>query len=156
MSKWKIKHEMFDDTSKTGKRKKVYSDDALQNLENSGSWFKSLGQDGWIKRFKETHGDRYDYSKVKFVRSNLPVIIICKEHGEFTKDPSSHYRGRGCPVCFNLVRRKNFGSKYGREVNIDLKELKELKSTGMSNVKLAKHFNCSDVSIGKYLRKIRE
>jgi len=45
------------------------------------------------------HGDRYDYSKVEYINDSTKVIIICKEHGEFTQTPSDHLQGRGCPLC---------------------------------------------------------
>ena len=53
----------------------------------------------FIKKAKLIHGDRYDYSKVKYVNSQTKVCIICPEHGEFWQTPSSHISGRGCPTC---------------------------------------------------------
>ena len=35
-----------------------------------------------VSKFKEVHGDRYDYSKVEFVNQNTKVKIICREHFE--------------------------------------------------------------------------
>lgn len=37
----------------------------------------------FIKKAKEVHGDKYDYSKVEYVNTNMKVCIICPEHGEF-------------------------------------------------------------------------
>ena len=45
------------------------------------------------------HGDKYDYSKVEYLDAKEPVIIICKEHGEFEQRPISHVRGAGCKIC---------------------------------------------------------
>lgn len=56
-------------------------------------------QDDVIKRFRAIHGDKYDYSKVKYVNSHTKVCIICPIHGDFTQTPSSHERGSGCPRC---------------------------------------------------------
>lgn len=53
-----------------------------------------------LKRFKKVHGDKYDYSKVKYVTSNTHVTIICKEHGEISMKPSNHLNGKGCRLCF--------------------------------------------------------
>jgi hypothetical protein len=36
----------------------------------------------WILKTKEVHGERYDYSKVIYVKNSSKVCIICKEHGE--------------------------------------------------------------------------
>ena len=49
--------------------------------------------------FKKAHGDRYDYSKVKYVHSKTKVIITCKEHGDFEQTPNNHSRGVNCPKC---------------------------------------------------------
>lgn len=54
-----------------------------------------------INRFREKHGDKYDYSKVKYEKAKQKVEIICKKHGEFTQDPYSHMNGAGCPVCYS-------------------------------------------------------
>ncbi len=55
----------------------------------------------FIEKAIKIHGDRYDYSLVEYVKSNLKVKIICKEHGEFDKIVSSHLKGEGCPICSN-------------------------------------------------------
>ena len=52
-----------------------------------------------ISKFKEKHGDKYDYSKVFYTKHDLKVIIICKKHNEFEQSPKSHSSGRGCPDC---------------------------------------------------------
>lgn len=53
----------------------------------------------FISKAKEIHGDKYDYSKVEYVSSQKPVIIICKEHGEFEQKPIHHLQKCGCPNC---------------------------------------------------------
>ena len=55
----------------------------------------------WIASARKLHGDKYDYSKVKYVSSATKVCIICPEHGEFQQLPSQHLSGRGCPKCAN-------------------------------------------------------
>ena len=45
------------------------------------------------------HGVHYDYSKVKYIKSNLKVKIICPIHGEFEQRPSNHLNGQGCGIC---------------------------------------------------------
>ena len=52
-----------------------------------------------INRFREKHGDKYDYSKVKYEKARQKVEIICKKHGSFLQDTQSHANGAGCPVC---------------------------------------------------------
>jgi hypothetical protein len=56
-------------------------------------------KDEFVQEAKEIHGDKYDYSKVKYINSNTNIIIICKEHGEFEQKPSKHLQGNGCSKC---------------------------------------------------------
>ena len=37
----------------------------------------------FIEKSIKIHGDKYDYSKVVYIKSQEKVIIICKENGEF-------------------------------------------------------------------------
>ena len=61
-----------------------------------------------IKRFKSVHGDKYDYSKVVYVNSNVPVTIVCKKHGDFEQSPTRHYHQKsGCPKCYEDRRGKS-------------------------------------------------
>ncbi len=62
--------------------------------------------DIFIKKAKEIHGDKNDYSLVNYVGSTEKVIIICKEHGEFEQVPSSHLGGAGCKTC-SFINIKN-------------------------------------------------
>lgn len=61
----------------------------------------SLGQrfSDFIKKATEKHGDRYDYSKVRYTTARSKVTIICPDHGEWEQVPDSHLRGCGCPRC---------------------------------------------------------
>lgn len=59
----------------------------------------------FIEKAKQIHGYRYVYSKVNYVNANIHVIIICKEHGEFTQIPDFHINRKcGCPKCSNNVK----------------------------------------------------
>lgn len=53
----------------------------------------------FVARAKQKHGDKYDYSKVKYVNNRTKVCIICPEHGEFWQTPNIHLRGADCPKC---------------------------------------------------------
>ena len=67
---------------------------------------KKKTKEEFIKKAKEIHGDKYDYSKVDYVNSATKVCIICPEHGEFWQIPSSHLQGKGCPKCAKERNRK--------------------------------------------------
>ena len=61
---------------------------------------KKLTTEEFIKRSREIHGDKYDYSKVNYVNNHTKVCIICPEHGEFWQKPISHLNGHGCVKCY--------------------------------------------------------
>ena len=63
-----------------------------------------LKNDDFIKKAREVHGDKYDYSKVEYVNNHINVCIICPKHGEFWQVPNSHLNGNGCPACVGLKR----------------------------------------------------
>lgn len=48
---------------------------------------------------RKVHGNKYDYSKVKYIGSSLKISIACSKHGVFLQTPNSHLSGQGCPSC---------------------------------------------------------
>ena len=60
---------------------------------------RRLSIEEFIKRSKEVHGDKYDYSKVEYTNCDTLVSIICPIHGEFKQTPYTHINGCGCPAC---------------------------------------------------------
>ena len=59
----------------------------------------------FIKRAKRFHGNKYDYSKVKYIKSNIKVCIICPKHGEFWVSPNDHiHKLSGCAKCSGVNR----------------------------------------------------
>jgi very-short-patch-repair endonuclease/transposase-like protein len=64
-----------------------------------------LNTDSFIEKAKLIHNDKYDYSKVNYINTDTQIIIICKEHGEFTQIPDFHINRKcGCPKCSNNVK----------------------------------------------------
>ena len=60
---------------------------------------RRLTQEEFIRRAREKHGGKYDYSKVRYVNNSTPVIIGCPIHGDFEQRPDSHLQGKGCRYC---------------------------------------------------------
>lgn len=60
---------------------------------------RKLTTEEFIRKAREVHGDKYDYSKVEYVNNRTPVCIICPIHGEFWQSPDSHLVGKGCKNC---------------------------------------------------------
>lgn len=53
----------------------------------------------FIKRARDIHGDKYNYSKVSYKNFKTKVIIICPIHGEFEQRPDHHLNKVGCKQC---------------------------------------------------------
>jgi len=60
---------------------------------------RTYTNDTFIEKANGVHGDKYDYSKVKYTKASEKVTIICKEHGEFKQAAQNHLKGQGCPKC---------------------------------------------------------
>ncbi len=84
-----------------------------------------------ISKLVAVHGDRYDYSKVKYNKSNGKITVICKEHGEFEQTFNDHLGGAGCRKCalggnYDEVFRKIDNNSFVRE----LTEVNDLVKSG--------------------------
>jgi len=59
-----------------------------------------LGFKRFLKQAEKVHGDEYDYSKTVFDGFSRKIEIICKTHGSFWQNPSSHITSQtNCPIC---------------------------------------------------------
>ena len=52
---------------------------------------KKLTTEEFIKRAKEVHGDKYDYSLVDYKNMTTKIKIICPIHGIFRKQKNRIY-----------------------------------------------------------------
>ena len=75
-------------------------------LKNSLDKIKTTEQ--FIIDAKKVHGNKYDYSKTKYIKYKFKICIICPEHGEFWQTAGNHLQGNGCPKC-------NGGIKYNTQ-----------------------------------------
>lgn len=72
----------------------------MKNIEYYIEFNETISNtDKFIQKAKDKHGDKYDYSDVKYVKTSLPVDIICKKHGKFYQRPNDHLSGHGCKQC---------------------------------------------------------
>ena len=63
---------------------------------------KNITDKEFIKKAKEVHGDKYDYSKIKYKNKFSKLNIICSIHGEFEQVARNHIMsGCGCQKCAN-------------------------------------------------------
>ena len=69
-------------------------------------------QEEFIAACKETHGNKYDYSKAIYKGRHRYVTVICPIHGEFRQHAGNHMTGQGCPKCkFEEAAVRNAKSK---------------------------------------------
>ena len=61
----------------------------------------------FIEQVKTIHGDKYDYSKVKYINARTKVCIVCPEHGEFWSTPNVLLNGHSCPKCSQPHTKSN-------------------------------------------------
>jgi len=78
-------------------------------------------KENFLKKTKKIHGNRYDYSLVKYINAKTKIKIICRKHGVFKQTPNSHLNGAGCSICnrnqltFEIFKDKSIkihGNKY--------------------------------------------
>ena len=61
---------------------------------------RTFTNEQFIKKAKEIHGDKYDYSQVNYINSQTCVIITCIScNHSFNSIPNNHLRGKGCKEC---------------------------------------------------------
>ena len=62
--------------------------------------FRAYTQEEYIARAREVHGDKYDYSSVRYTHNQNKIDISCKKHGLFPQQARLHLKGQGCRKCF--------------------------------------------------------
>ena len=62
----------------------------------------------FISKAKTIYGNKYDYSKVKYINNSTKICIICPIHGEFWQRPDMHLSLKnGCPKCAPNTKLNN-------------------------------------------------
>lgn len=98
-----------------------YHGDFIQKANNhlNGTKCPKCKVEAFVKRIRNTldyffekaklkHNNKYDYSKVIYVKNRIKIAIICPFHGEFLQTPDTHLRGSGCKKCGDeLTAEKN-------------------------------------------------
>lgn len=83
----------------------------------------------FLKEAKRIHGNKYLYNKSEYNKTDIPITITCRKHGDFQQLPYIHLKGHGCPIC-SSSRGENkialildeLGLKYVREYVIKTSE----------------------------------
>ena len=78
--------------------------------------------ENFIEKSIVKHGQKYDYSEIKFIRNNDDKVeIICPKHGVFTQRVSSHLEGYGCKSCAMDSKVSKIESNWLDLIGIDEK-----------------------------------
>ena len=86
---------------------------------------RMLSTEEFIRRSKEIHGDKYDYSKSIYVAALEKVEIICPRHGSFFQDAAAHMSGKGCLKCSESYGEKKI-AKILQKHNIEHERQKRI------------------------------
>ena len=78
---------------------------------NTGGGANTKSIDEVLRKFREVHGDKYDYDFSTYEGTQRKMRIICPEHGEFWQVVNSHVSGCGCPKCAEVARRKKYADE---------------------------------------------
>lgn len=94
--------------------------------------------DKFLTKAKLKHGDKFDYSLIKYVDQNIKIKLVCNTcKSIFEQSPKSHLQN-GCPFCANISRSnlhtksqeaciKDFKKVHGDRYDYSLVEYKNWK-----------------------------
>lgn len=129
---------------------------------------KKVTREEFIKRSKEVHGDKYDYSLVEYNTLEDIIKIICPIHGVFEQKAWYHLK-HGCKKCgFMVIKltqeeyikrvRKKHGDKFDyslvdyKGMNYKIKIICPIHGVFEQQAKVHLHWGCkkcSDMSLRK-------
>lgn len=76
-----------------------------------------LSLEEFISKSKTVHGDKYDYSKVKYETNASLVTITCLKHGDFVQRAASHLAGNKCKKC-HVEEIRNTTEEFIQQANL--------------------------------------
>lgn len=78
---------------------------------------KTINKILFLEKAINTHGNKYNYSLVKYTNSHTKIKILCPIHGEFTQMPSLHINQKcGCPKCGKEKLGKLFVKNFNERI----------------------------------------
>ena len=128
------------------KKHGVFEQTPEKHIQNRGcpvcGGKNKLSTEEFIEKAKSVHGNKYDYSLVKYINSKTKVKILCKNHGVFEQNSNNHLSKKcGCPKCSNSIKKfKNNKPLYEFfHKDIDwIEECKKSKEGGYLEVRCKK------------------
>lgn len=95
--------------------------------------YARLNTGDFIKKSKELHNDKYDYSLVEYKNAKTKVKIKCNTHGVFLQTPNSHLVGSGCPKCAGRNKDTNEFIRQSKIIHNNIYDYSLTKYTGNKN-----------------------
>lgn len=115
---------------------------------------QEMSLENWKTHCNNLHKSTYDYSLILTIKSKQKVLIVCKQHGEFSQREDMHKIGQGCPTCAtqnNGYSKTTFFKRCVKNNNIGLfyiikcwNEHEEFYKVGICSTKISKRYtkNC--------------
>lgn len=69
------------------------------NCSKINKGYRQSNTEEFISKAQKVYQDKYDYSRVVYIKSHKKVTIICPKHGEFKQSPAAHLCYNGCSKC---------------------------------------------------------
>ena len=88
------------------------------NREERKEFVRQEGEKKFLTEIKEKFGDKYDFSRYKYVNQKTPGDIYCGEHDLWFKKDWIHLRrGQACPLCSPHKKRtqEQFKQEYSKK-----------------------------------------
>lgn len=105
---------------------------------------KKMTTEEFIQRSKAVHGDKYDYSLIKYKNTKSNVTLICKDCGKaFEQNAGNHLNGAGCNNCRRLTQEEFI--KKAKEIHGDKFDYSPTVYTTRRNNILVKCRECGEV-----------
>ena len=74
--------------------------------EEQDSKLKTKSLELFIQQAISIHGDKYDYSQVRYKHGSTRIEIICNLHGSFFQTPADHINSKaGCSKCAKIISK---------------------------------------------------
>jgi len=100
-----------------------FEQEAKSHMNGSGCKYcafknQTMNFEELIDKFKQIHGNKFDYSLVEYKNSQIKIKIFCNKCLKvFEQSPNNHMRGNGCPKC-NESKGEIRVAEYLSEKNI--------------------------------------
>lgn len=78
----------------------------------------------FIKKSKQIHGNKYNYSDCDYISNNKKVCIICPTHGKYYQLPTNHISGKGCKKCSACISNKETKFLENQKIPVEQRQIR--------------------------------